>query len=980
MDIVNHEAAAAARTAEIAEEPVSADGVRLTPTNTITPMGYVKCSLCSNIIDDEATHIAEEHGHVQHIKAMLQVPLSSPAPFHVPAAGTATKNKVSQHDSSSGHSDGDAASLHAVGAFAVAMSQSADRGAAAFAVLERAPRQLNRLLDGIRNSHVHVYVLGSVVSMGCWDGVGDGDFAFIEPKWLYTPAPSRQVVLVKEDNVDGEGEEKEDGEEEEEREEEGPAAAPIIEDDDSEDSKNGVDGGEPAAAAHEPLPTFDEIIGALRSPDNGQGLSTLEKQIILSVTARLRGAGFHFEELDPVLQARIPVVRRKRPTRDMMNLRAMEQEHLIRVCFDHPSDEEKFRRGRLQALLSTYNAREVQQNIHAARWKQLVLAVPDGCDAVHLMSRRERNSGIRKQWVMRRRTPEIFAIDFDLSCRCHGIRNSWLLRRYLEQDEVYRMGNVFLKQWSKACGINNSRVGFLTSYAVLILWVYFLLRRGVVTFVNPNDVPVLPDPEQQMEVPYMPLWPRLDDPAADDARTTRLGALLRDFFFFYGEEFDWATQVVTIRQPCPTAADVRTKADLNWLTDDTVSLLLRNRCYHIFSIEDVYEDNLDLGRHLTKDKAAWTRLQFRLAYTRCGGTAAQLMRLLDVPQKRANDVLQARLFHYLLQSTKTAKATAGELVNCLCGADANFPGEDPQYLLSAYELGNRLSDLWYDEEQVGLDIANHKRYDRRANLFSPPKNPTEHGEWGLLCTDPLPADTGAPQKAQMATRWVCLEPPVASVNHRVLGGAIAQRAPNLQWAEQLAKERKQYTKMERLFALHSSGKASANAEEKASPAVVGLALPNLAKLAVYPHCFYTLQSHRFFSSYDARGTFLQCLEDVAWEVTELREEPDADTTAILANRQRLFAYLKDRLGSRAKALPNYEAVLHYVVISSCNYVQFHLQGKASQLVLSSVLLRILGADGSAADAPLNMKATAKKVGTYTEGGRNKDREVPVQPA
>jgi hypothetical protein len=956
------------------EEDVN--NVSLTAAIAALMVGYVKCSLCNNIIADEAIHLATEHGHVQHLKAMLDAPLQPPPP-----ATHATE-----------------AALHDIGTFVVATSRGADRGPEAFRVMQRARMQLHRLFEGLQDSRGSVYAFGSVVSMGCWDGVGDGDFALVEPKWFHTPALDGKAVTVELDK-DEETEEKQSSSE-----------IPIMEnDDDDHDDAVSAENPRNGAADLDPSPQprweTDEAaatdatynippntnVEAREAPGdiNGKVISAeREKSILRSVASRLRDAGFHFDELDPVLRTRIPVVKRKRPMRDPLDLRAMHQDHLIRVYFDRSDSEELFRRGRLHTLISTYNAREVPPDPRsgASRRPQLTLAVPDSVDAVHLMSRRERIAGVRKQWVSAKRTPELFAIDFDLSCRYHGIRNSWLLRKYFEQDEVFRMGNVFLKKWSKNCGINNSRMGFLTSYAICVLWVYFLLRRGAAAFVNPSDVPVLPDPEKQMEVSYIPLWPPLADNAADAARTTRLGALLRDFFFFYGEEFDWATQVVTIRQPCPTAADVRTKADLRWLADDTISLLLRDRCYHIFSIEDVYEDNLDLGRHLTEEKASWTRLQFRLAYARCGGKRTQLMRLLDVPRKRANDVLRVRLFRYLLHDTDKAEATVRDLLPRLCCSDDSFPGEDPEYLLGAYELGNRLSDLWYDEEQVGLDMVNHKKHDRRANLYSPPLNPTKHGEWAVVCSDPLPVnvETGETGVDFSLQRKVSLKPPNVfaddglSVHNRT---AAPQSAPKRQREVYLNRERNRLAEANQRFGTLANEKADRAITKKAAKdvAVVGFVIPKSDKDAVYPHCFYELAMNRLFDSYDARDVFVQCLQDVAWELARLREEPDASRAAILTNRQHLYQHLQAQLHAIAAARPGYEEVLHFVVADE-NYVQFQARNNsASELTLSPLMLRCINADGSVAGAPVASsplpRANAARSAGREKSGFNKKQDA-----
>ncbi|CBZ25816.1 conserved hypothetical protein [Leishmania mexicana MHOM/GT/2001/U1103] len=862
----------------------------------VVASGYEKCSLCNNIIEGEAEHVLREHPHVQHIHAMVAKPIPP-----LPARGSQ-----------------DQASMD-VGAFAVATSLKADRGEDAFRVVQRARAQLHRLLDGVQGIEGHVYLFGSVVSMGSWDGVGDGDFSFICPKWYDLPAQDGQVVVRGEAmGEDSDDETTADRKEAKEVEE----SSSVGEADDL--------GTVSATALRHASPGKSVEDAATEKPQSSALSLAKEKRIIRNIAARLRDAGFRFEELEPVLNTRIPVVRRKRAEQEPPRLHSAPQRSLICVRFDTAHAEEEFRKGRLSRVISTYNAEEVPNRSHQ-RGRSLVLSVPDSSDAIHLMSQWKRQNGVRREWLGNRRSPEIFSIDFDLSCRCNGIRNSWLLRRYLAQSEVFRVGNVFLKTWSKACGVNNSRVGFLTSYAVSVLWIYFLLRRGEVAFVNPEDIPALPNPEEQMEVPYIPLWSAVADAKADAARTARLGNLLRGFFYFYGEEFDWDTHVATIRQPFDSAADIRTKEDLGWEKSDTLSLVLRNRCYHIFSIEDVYEDDLDLGRHLTPEKAAWIRLQFRLAYrlcclTRRAGRAASpspLWQLLDTPRKRAEDVLHARLYAYLLHNTEDAAAPISEILEQLgvneesaeVDADAK---EDPLYLACAYELGNRLCDLWFDDAQVAQDTAFHKMYNRRSMDYTPPANPTTCGEWAAVCTDDLQEHHDPTSVHQQ--RSVRLVPPLRGEAGTPAPHFQAANAPARERVLQLIKSRRQYEECARELGAHAAKKSN-----QAPAAVVGVQLKKSAAGTLYPHCFYPLQQHRLFETYEARATFTRCVRDVIGELALLR---DADAPAafaeggdVLHDRNTLLRYLKKRLcSSVVVADRTYEAVLQFLCLPTEPYI------------------------------------------------------------
>lgn len=217
--------------------------------------------------------------------------------------------------------------------------------------------------------------------------------------------------------------------------------------------------------------------------------------------------------------------------------------------------------------------------------------------------------------------PELYSIDFDLSFRVFGIRNSQLLRRYLMQHPCARPGAMILKEWSKRSGVNNSVNGFLTSYAVAIMWIYFLVQKEVVTFVDPvHDVPASLEgcPKNPVYVPMIdPSW----TPEEREANATMAGTLLIEFFYFYAVEFDWQRHVVSLNR-----REITTKQSLGWvggelgdasrrmamnhvteststgITTSTTSTVRRHVTQYNFCIEDPYEDNLNLGRHMGLSK------------------------------------------------------------------------------------------------------------------------------------------------------------------------------------------------------------------------------------------------------------------------------------------------------------------------------------------------------------------------------------------
>ena len=71
-------------------------------------------------------------------------------------------------------------------------------------------------------------------------------------------------------------------------------------------------------------------------------------------------------------------------------------------------------------------------------------------------------------------TPDLglVAMDFDLSFQGYGLWNSWLQRHYIMQTPSARLGAIVVKKWAKLTGISDSRSGFLSPYAVVIMWLH----------------------------------------------------------------------------------------------------------------------------------------------------------------------------------------------------------------------------------------------------------------------------------------------------------------------------------------------------------------------------------------------------------------------------------------------------------------------------------------------------------------------------
>ena len=207
--------------------------------------------------------------------------------------------------------------------------------------------------------------------------------------------------------------------------------------------------------------------------------------------------------------------------------------------------------------------------------------------------------------------PQLFGIDFDLSFRVFGIRNSFLLRQYLTSHPCGRPGALVLKDWSKAAGVNDSMHGLLTSYAINILWIYFLVTKEHVAYVDPKSIPENVTPATDPDPPYNELFdPNLSE-AAKGQLYEQMGQLLLEFFAFYALEFDWNANVVSLNRP-----GVTPKAAIGWLSTQETLLSKHpgKNVRYSMCIEDPYEDDLNLGRHLGVNRSAKLMAEFRRGF------------------------------------------------------------------------------------------------------------------------------------------------------------------------------------------------------------------------------------------------------------------------------------------------------------------------------------------------------------------------------
>eukprot|EP00668_Euglena_longa_P033789 GGOE01043421.1.p1 GENE.GGOE01043421.1~~GGOE01043421.1.p1 ORF type:complete len:981 (+),score=234.25 GGOE01043421.1:69-2945(+) len=182
--------------------------------------------------------------------------------------------------------------------------------------------------------------------------------------------------------------------------------------------------------------------------------------------------------------------------------------------------------------------------------------------------------------ILKKGPPKCF--DISLSSWC-GVRNSSLIRKYVETNRMVQPMAIAVNGWSKWADINDGPSGQLNSYTLLLMLIHFLLRVGEVELI-PIDVPL----ELVPEPPYQP-------PALQPSDYERLGRLAVWFFHFYTHEFRWDADVVCIRTTCQV-----TRAFKGWSTAP-------------LAVEDPFETHLNTARNVGESQCRGIKAAFEHA-------------------------------------------------------------------------------------------------------------------------------------------------------------------------------------------------------------------------------------------------------------------------------------------------------------------------------------------------------------------------------
>jgi len=220
---------------------------------------------------------------------------------------------------------------------------------------------------------------------------------------------------------------------------------------------------------------------------------------------------------------------------------------------------------------------------------QVLSALPDG----QILPRSMREDLIR-DFLDINVVPELLRFNWDCSFMGYSIKNSYLIRKYLlEAVPPYaRYCSMAIKMWGKSNYVGVGSGGYLTTYAVSIMFLYFLLVTHNMKWIDPFK---LPHPV------YMPRYP--DQCPLDPEKRpnpAEVGYVVAEFFRFYSN-FNWETEVVSLNRPRRSTRD-----DLGWHEKEIKQPEAAPFCYYM-CIEDPYEETkfggLNLGRWLFLDKA-----------------------------------------------------------------------------------------------------------------------------------------------------------------------------------------------------------------------------------------------------------------------------------------------------------------------------------------------------------------------------------------
>eukprot|EP00331_Platyophrya_macrostoma_P002942 CAMPEP_0176429346 /NCGR_PEP_ID=MMETSP0127-20121128/13663_1 /TAXON_ID=938130 /ORGANISM="Platyophrya macrostoma, Strain WH" /LENGTH=399 /DNA_ID=CAMNT_0017811147 /DNA_START=339 /DNA_END=1538 /DNA_ORIENTATION=- len=228
--------------------------------------------------------------------------------------------------------------------------------------------------------------------------------------------------------------------------------------------------------------------------------------------------------------------------------------------------------------------------------------------------------------------------------------------------------------------------GYITSYAVNLMWIHFLLRHQHVEYVPPSSIsPSLDDKEA---LTYLPMLP---EETSRSSFTTSVAELITGFFRFYAFEFDWKREVISVSRGTSKVL----KEDLQWIESrEIMSLIFRERVWYRLCIEDPFEENLNLGRHVSPIKMNKFVCEFVNFWTACTlGTPKETM--VDRSSSHAADVCTQCVHRCMIGRTSADVEEVMETLRTKCLGS-----------LAAFEVENTASSVL---SRAGYEVTSNKK-------------------------------------------------------------------------------------------------------------------------------------------------------------------------------------------------------------------------------------------------------------------------------
>ncbi|KAK6501118.1 hypothetical protein TWF481_008966 [Arthrobotrys musiformis] len=194
-------------------------------------------------------------------------------------------------------------------------------------------------------------------------------------------------------------------------------------------------------------------------------------------------------------------------------------------------------------------------------------------------------------------------ISCDIGFKAHlGITNSYFFRTYSQCDPRFREMVLFVKQWSKNRDLNSPYFGTLSSYGYVLMVAHFLINV-VQPPILPNLqlIPPEPDtPESELMQDGFNIWYYKDiariasgELLPGGKNEMGLGQLIYEFFQYFTTNFNFVSEVVTIR----SRGGVMYKQHKGWTSArERVGETTTYQDRYLLALEDPFEITHNVGR------------------------------------------------------------------------------------------------------------------------------------------------------------------------------------------------------------------------------------------------------------------------------------------------------------------------------------------------------------------------------------------------